>query len=63
MSLSSLRNEISRLESQTRNLHGESLGNYNWRQCFVRMLDELDRTLKDMDYSIDDLDSRIRNLE
>lgn len=63
MSLNSLRNEISSLKSQTRNLNDESLGNYNWRQRFIRMLDELDRTLKDMDGRIDDLDFRISDLE
>jgi len=59
MSLSRLRSEISSLKSQTRNSNDESLGNYNWRQRFIRMLDELDRTLKDMDNRIDDIESEI----
>lgn len=59
MSLNNLRNEIHSLKSQTRNLNDESLGNYNWRQRFIRMLDELDRTLKDMDSRIDNIESEI----
>lgn len=59
MSLSRLRSEISRLKTQTRNLKDESLGDYNWRQRFVRMLDELDRTLIDMDSRIDNIESEI----
>lgn len=59
MSLNRLRNEISSLRSHTRNLDGNSLGDHNWKQCFRRMLDELERVLKDMDDRIENIESEI----
>ncbi len=63
MSLSSLSSTIYSLKHLTRNLSDESLGDYNWRQRFMRMLDELDRTLKDMDNRIDHIESKLRRLK
>jgi len=58
MSLISLRNEIHNLRSYTASL-GDSLGNSIWRQSFTRMLDQLERTLRDFEDRIDDLELEI----
>ena len=58
MSLSNLRNAINSLKSNTRSLGNRPL-DYNWKQRFIRMLDELERTLKDMDEHIGDIESKI----
>ena len=56
MSLSNLKNAISSLKSSTQNLGDKSLGDNNWKQCFIRMLDELSQSLRDMEGRIDKLE-------
>lgn len=62
MSLSSLKSEIGRLESLTRNLNDEALGGYDWKQQFIRVLEGLSQVLEDMDYSIDELEHEQRQI-
>ncbi len=59
MSLSELRGVINRLRDCTNNLSDSNLGTPYWRQDFTQMLYELDKTLKDMDGRIENIESEI----